>query len=311
MANSIAPLSYSSVRFIEQDKSQYLSPESAISFGALLYSSNGPVNDIIQLANESTLAFLYGEPNDSNFVEWFNIARAFKYKAGEIGPTGKIARVIGEGSLNGALGVTSTGLVNSTDLTTMRIDNDIEAISPAVVFDLHTTVNGGDESETKLKFFTKYPTSEIVSIALCKAIDFSTAEISTGIKFAEQFSDIPTGTEVAIAVVKNNEIVEKFVVDTVDGKVDGFGDSSFIETVINNKSQYILCYDNSSVIILPASFELTELSKGIVESPQVSDYISALDLFDDAYTYLCALLCIKGTFAVLIICIPTKFETIL
>ena len=32
---------------------------------------------------------------------------------------------------------------------------------------------------------------------------------------------------------------------------------------------------------------------------------------DDIYTALCALLCINGIFDVLIICIPTKFETIL
>ena len=281
MANIPAKLDYASVRLVEIDKSQYISPESAISFGALLYSSNGPVNDIIQLADESTLAFLYGNPNENNFVEWFNIARAFKYKAGEIGPTGKILRVIGDGSLNGALGVTSTALVNSTDLTTMRIDNDIEAISPTVVFDTHLVANGGDDTVTKLKFFSKYPTAEVVKVALCNVSDFSTAEIDTGVKFIEQFSEAPTGTEVAIAVIKNNEIVEKFIVDTVDGNLDGFGDSSFIETVINSKSQYILCYDNSTITTLPISFEATALTKGTIVAPLTGDYVEALALFDD------------------------------
>lgn len=281
MAIIPSPLSYSSVRFIEQDKSQYISPESAISFGALLYSTNGPVDDIIQLADESTLAFLYGNPNDTNFIEWFNIARAFNYKAGEISPTGKITRVIGDGSLNGTLGVTTSALVNAADLTPMRINNDIEAISPAVVFDTHTTSNGGDNSVTKLKFFTKYPTADIVKVALCKASDFSTANIETGITFKEQFSEIPTGTEVAIAVIKDNVIVEKFVVDTVDGNLDGFGDSSFIEEVINNKSQYILCYDNSAVSGTPASFESTSLTKGLVVAPVNADYVNALSLFED------------------------------
>lgn len=282
MANSIpSPLNFSSVRFLEVDKSQYLSPESALSFGALLYSTNGPVNDIIQLSDESTLAFLYGEPNDNNFVEWFNISRAFNYKAGIIGPTAKIARVIGDGSLNGTLGVTTSALVNSTDLTTMRIDNDIDAISPTVVFDTHSIANDGDDTVTKLKFFTKYPTNAVYKIALCNVTDFDTAEIDNGVTFKEQFSTAPTGTEVAIAVVVNNEVVEKWIVDITDGNKDGFGDSSYIETVINTKSQYILCYDNSVVIGTPVSFEATTLTKGAVVSPTNSDYLDALALFDD------------------------------
>ena len=36
-----------------------------------------------------------------------------------------------------------------------------------------------------------------------------------------------------------------------------------------------------------------------------------INKIEEKYTILLALLCIKGTFAVLIICIPIKFETIL
>lgn len=281
MAIIPSPLSYSSVRFLETDNSLYLSPESAISFGALLYSSNGPVDDIIQLADESTLAFLYGNPNDSNFAEWFNISRAFNYKSGSIGPAVKVARVIGTGSFNGTLAVTTTTTVNASDLTTMRIDNDTEAISPTVVYDTHTVPNGGDGTITKLKFFSKYPTADVYSIALCRATDFNTALIDTGVSFKEQFSTVPTGTEVAIAVVADDEIVERWVVDVQDGNLDGYGDSSYIEDVINSQSQYILCYENSSNVGTPASFELTPLTKGTVVAPVNADYVTALGLFED------------------------------
>lgn len=282
MANILpSPLSFSSVRYIEQDKSQYVSTSSAINFGALLYSSNGPVNDIIQLADESTLAFLYGEPNENNFTEWFNISRAFNYKSGIISPAGLILRVIGDGSLNGALGVTTTDIVNNTDLTTIRIDNDIEALDPTVVFDTNTIANGGDDTITKLKFFSKYPTTKAYKIALCNANDFETALIDTGISFLSQFNEKPTGTELAIAVIDNNEIVEKFIVDLTANNKDGFGDSNYIETVINGKSRYLLCYVNPSVTGVPISFEATALSKGVVVEPLVGDYVEALEMFSD------------------------------
>ena len=273
--------SYSSVRFVERDLSQIFAPLGALGFGGLFSATNGPADDIIMLSDEATLAGLYGKPNENNFVEWFNIARAFKYKSGSIGATAKIVRVIGTGCLNGALGVTNTALVNASDLTTMLIRNDDDAVNPTVVFDEHTLANSGDGSVTKLKFFSKYPTTEAYKIALCKASDFATAEIFDGVKFANTFTEIPEGTEVAIAVVYENEVVEQFIVDITRGNVDGFGEPNYIENVINDGSQYILCYDNESLSGIPASFEATALTKGVNVLPTNADYITALSLYED------------------------------
>lgn len=277
-----SPLSYSSVRYVEKDFSDIFAPLGALGFGGLLSATNGPVDDIIMLSDEATLAGLYGKPNDDNFVEWFNIARAFKYKSGSIGATAKITRVIGEGCLNGALGVTSTEATNASDLTTMLIRNDDDAIAPTVVFDENTLANGGDGTFTKLKFFSKYPTTEAYKIALAKADDFATAEIYDGVSFLSTFTEAPEDTEVAIAVVYEDEVVEQFIVDITKGNLDGFGESNYIETVINGSSQYILCYDNDSVLEAPTSFEATALTKGVNVLPTDSDYITALSLFDDA-----------------------------
>ena len=263
------------------DKSDYILPEGAVSFGALYASDNGPVNDIYQLSDEDTLAFLYGEPSDSNFVEFFNIARAFKYRTDSIGPVALINRVVGDGSLNGALGVTDTEIVNQTDLTTMRIDNAEDAMDPTVVFDTSTVANGGDDSVTKLKFFTKYPTEASYQIALATATDFATANIDTGVSFANTFTDIPEDTEVAIAVVVDGEVKEKWVVDLTAGNTDGFGDPNYIEIVINEQSEYILAYQNPANTDEPVSFEVESLTKGSVVTPLNSDYVNALELFED------------------------------
>ena len=282
MATIPAPLSFSSVRFLLEDKSQIILPESAVTFGALLYSSNGPVNDVYALADEDSLAFLYGTPNTANFNEWFQIARAFKYRTDAIGGTANILRVIGEDSLNGALAVTDTGIVNEDDLTTMLINNDDEALDPTVVFDTNTVANGGDDTETKIKFFSKYPTEAKYKIALATADDFATADIDTGVSFANTFNNVPTGTEVAIAIIdEDDEVQEKYIVDMVNGNVDGFGDSNYIETVINNKSSYILAYVNGDNEETVSSFEVTALSKGLVNAPTSGDYIEALGYFED------------------------------
>lgn len=279
------PKGYMNVSFQEIDISQTSSPESALTFGALINAQTGPVNMIQTFSGKETYVDIFGAPTDANFNEWFQVQRAFLYKDGELGGLAKVVRVVGSGSLNGALGVTTTALVNQTDLTTQRIDNEIQALDATIVFDTHSVVNTGDDTITKLKFFTKYPTAIKYKVALCNVADFSTAEIYNGVKFSTTFDDVPTGTQVAIAVLdSSNTVLEKFIVDLTEGKVDGYGLDTYIENVINNTSKYILCYLNSAVVGLPFSFEATELKKGALVTPLKADYMTGLELFEDADT---------------------------
>lgn len=277
------PRGYSNVSYLETDVSQTSSPESALTFGALLSAQTGPVNDIQTFAGEDTLVDIFGAPTESNFNEWFQVARAFNYKDGEISGTAKVVRVVGTGSLNGSLGVTSTALVNTTDLTTQRIDNEDQALTATVIFDTHSVANTGDDTITKLKFFTKYPTLIKYKVALCKASDFATAEIYNGVLFSGEFDDAPASeTEVAIAVLDaNNVILEKFVCDIAEGNVDGYGLDTYIENKINKESKYILAYENSAVTQMPFSFEATELKKMALVAPAKADYDTGLELFED------------------------------
>ena len=275
-----APLGFSSVSWNELDVSQTSSPESALSFGALIYSKTGPVLDIQTFAGEDTYVGIFGSPDDINYNEWFQVAKAFDYKNGEVGGTAKVVRVVGDGSLNGALGVTTTELVNDTDLTTQRIDNEQQALDATIVFDTDTSANGGDDTVTKLKFFTKYPTLIKYSVALSTAADFATANITTGVTFVDNFDDAPIGTEVAVAVLdSDNNILEKFICDLTEGNVDGFNQDTYIEHKINSKSKYILCYDNVAVTGSPVSFEATAFKKNALVQPVKADYLNGLELF--------------------------------
>ena len=279
-----APRGYANVSFLEVDLSQTVSPESAVTFGALISATTGPVGMIQTFAGEDTLVDLFGTPTDSNYNEWYQVARAFLYKDGELGGTAKVVRVVGDGSLNGALGVTTTALVNKTDLTTQRIDNEDQALDPTVVFDTHAVANSGDDTITKVKFFTKYPTALKYKVALCKASDFATAEIKNGVTFKDAFDDVPvSATEVAIAVLDSSDnVLEKFVVDMASGNVDGYGMDTYIESKINGESAYILAYVNASVTGMPFSFEATELTKGANVAPVKADYMDGLELFEDS-----------------------------
>lgn len=277
------PLGYANVKWQEIDVSQVSDPQSAVTFGALIYSETGPVLDIQTFAGEDTLASIFGEPNDSNYNEWFQVAKAFDYKDGEIGGTAKVTRVVGDGSLNGALAVTSTELVNATDLTTQRIDNADQALDATIVFDTHTITNGGDDTETKIKFFTKYPTTIKYKVALATVADFATADITTGVSFLNNFDEVPTGTEVAIVVLDtDDEILETFIADITEGNVDGYNVDNYIQHKINDESEYILAYDNKSVTELPVSFEATAFTKNAIVAPEKADYLDALELYEDS-----------------------------
>lgn len=278
-----APRGFSNVSWNEIDISQVSNPESALTFGALIYSKTGPVLDIQTFAGQDTYVSIFGEPTDTDYNAWFQVYKAFDYKDGEVGGTAKVVRVVGDGSLNGALAVTSSSLVNATDLTTQRIDNEQQALDATIVFDTHTVANGGDDTETKIKFFTKYPTLIKYKVALATVADFATADIVTGVSFANNFDDVPSGTEVAIAVLdEDDKILEKFVCDLTEGNVDGFGEDTYINHKIAKESLYILAYHNTDVVELPVSFEATEFAKNALVAPAKADYLNGLELFEDS-----------------------------
>lgn len=180
---------------------------------------------------------------------------------------------------------------NGVDVT---VTTDVSSLVRASVVDgtqdaqpvTETSLTGGAEPtasyECGFKFFSKYPTSRTFKVALANATDFPTADIITGVSFLDQFEEAPTGTEVAIAILDgDNQILETFLVDTVAGNVDGFGLNNFIEDVLKDSSNHVLCYKNESVSDIPASFEATNLNGGRYVLPGKADLIRALDVFSN------------------------------
>ena len=274
-----ARLNYSSVRYVEIDKSSFVTASTSLNFGAILQATNGPVLDITSISHKDTLESLYGAPTDDNFVEWFNIKRVFDYKSGQIGGNGLICRVVGDGSYNQALAVTDTKIVDEADLTTTYIGNENDVDNTTIVFD-----TADDDTDTKVKFFSKYPTEETYYIALATADDFATANVYTGVSFADldEFSVAPEDTEVAIVVLDEDyEVIEGLLVDMTDGNTDDNGENNYIETSVNDNSAYILAYVNSANENDIISFEATKMLLGTNVAPTTADYIEGVDLYED------------------------------
>lgn len=275
-----APLGYSSVRYIENDESAIVSAESQVRFGSVIFTSNGAVGELTKISDEDTLAKFYGAPNDKNRSEWWNVARTFLYKTDGVNGTGVLTRVVGTGSLNQALGVTVSAVVEEANLTTNRIDNETQADNPTIVYD--TAV---DASDTRIKFFSKYPTDTDYKIALANPTDFATANIKTGVKFTDYLTEAPVGTEIAYALLDDEgTVIEVEIVDLTEGNVNSDNLNNYAEVAINERSSFLLAYVNTAITDIPFSFEATSMLKGTVVNPVKADYLDGLELFDSVKT---------------------------
>lgn len=270
-------LGYSSVRYNTVDYSGLPSFLAAVSAGAVTYSTNGPVGEILELADEVTLASIYGEPTNVNYNDWLNIARVFKYKSNGINGSVKISRAVGDGTLNGALGLTPTEKIATADLTTQRIDNDEQGLDATIVYDTSTS---GDSSETVIKFFSKFPTDTVYKISTSTMADWGTV---TDFNYDAFNTQPASANEFAVLVTDADDVtLETFIVSIVETDKDGDNESSFLENVINEKSSYIRAYKNGSEDnSLPFSVAKAELEKGVNVAPITSDYQDALALFED------------------------------
>lgn len=105
--------------------------------------------------------------------------------------------------------------------------------------------------DAKIKVFARDPGNwaEKIEVAIAKPNAFKTTKPSMafdGLVLNEFFEYYPTGTEVGIIVRVNDEVKEVFTVDFDPTARDSNNKSTYIETVINNKSNYIFVKDNTA-----------------------------------------------------------------
>ena len=109
-----------------------------------------------------------------------------------------------------------------------------------------------DDANTKLKFFARNPGAwgDTLEVAIANASDFGTATPSqafSGVVIDDQFEYKPTANEIAVLIAKEGVVVETYLVSLDDEAVDYANKSTYIENIINEKSNLVFVKDNASV----------------------------------------------------------------
>ncbi|EPY7847974.1 phage tail sheath subtilisin-like domain-containing protein [Campylobacter coli] len=141
--------------------------------------------------------------------------------------------------------------------------------------------------DAKLKIFAKTPGvwGNKIDVAIAHPDDFNKGKyITDGIPLDSQFDYIPYGDQFAVIVIYANEIQESFIVSLGLTDKNEKNEFTYIETMINGKSSYILVSVNESVQGKPKtclSEDLLKLSNGMDSTPGIDDIIDAYTIFDN------------------------------
>lgn len=140
-----------------------------------------------------------------------------------------------------------------------------------------------NEDCIKFKFLAKYcgELGNRVSIAIANSSSFATAYITGTVTFRSQFEFAPTNTQIALAVLVDNQIEEKHILSLVKGAKNYKGENIYIEDYLaqNSNSKYVVCYCNDSLSYTQGNVTATPLSGGYYELPEAEDYIRCYALY--------------------------------
>jgi len=273
-----------SIQVREFDLSTVIPQVSTSITGVVIDSEWGPAFEIKTTTNEREMVEYWGLPTNSNAEKWYGANEFLRY--GNIlrtvravdATTAKNAGIICQDDTAGAA---------TADIGTALYIPNTDSV-PTMSF----------ATNEKIKFCAKYPGTlgnSKIKLALCNASDFASAEILDGTTFLDEFEYAPVAHDtydyqdgIAIAVLVQNDldtnwvIQEKWNVSLDPNSKDSYNRSNYLENVINEKSQWIYAFDNTTIEENPSSFEATLLTGGAGDTPSVSDALLGYDLFENA-----------------------------
>lgn len=116
---------------------------------------------------------------------------------------------------------------------------------------LESSITVADTANTKFKFIAKNPGAwgNSIKIAIANPTDFTsgTAQAFPGIVLNSLFQYTPVTGQVGIVIEYQGIIVETFTVSLSPTSKDYNQKSDYIENVLNTKSNYVFCKDNTSL----------------------------------------------------------------
>ena len=141
--------------------------------------------------------------------------------------------------------------------------------------------------DAKLKIFAKTPGvwGNKIDVAIAHPDDFNKGKyITDGIPLDSQFDYTPYGDQFAVIVLYANEIQESFIVSLGLTDKNEKNEFTYIETMINGKSSYILVSVNEAIQGKPKTClgeDLLKLSNGMDSTPGIDDIIDAYTIFEN------------------------------
>lgn len=141
-------------------------------------------------------------------------------------------------------------------------------------------------SSSKIKFYARTPGSHgnIIKVAIAKSTDFRRdKQVIEGISLDKLYEYVPSETEIAVIIIKGDEIAEKYTVSFDVNAKDFANKSIFIENVINQQSSLVYVkYDgNPGVIKTCLGQNVIHLTNGTSSVPSKADIIEAYNIFDN------------------------------
>lgn len=257
-----------SVTIKEEDLATFVNPAS-VTIGALVGNFVwGPCNTPTILTNEDDLLRYFGEPNDSNYKDWFT-ARNFLAYSNDL----RLVRITSEDSVNAC-------------------DVQDEATQIQSLYDF--TAKQGDliGSTKTAKIFARYPGDYGNNIRV--VISDSEALEEEDNPLAPYVNQLTDTNSVAVGVFYNDSIVE-FGVYSFDKNAKNFnGESNYVISAVNDKSSYIYLVESKLIkksdgVIEKISIDV-KLSGGVLNAPTAGDYIAGWNIFRDADLYDVSLL---------------------
>lgn len=244
--------------FLEENDASLIAPTVSNSIGVFSGDFNiGPIDKSVLITSVDELISFFGYPTDINYNNWYQAYNFLQYgnklyinrclKSGGEVAKGEVAAADKNGFAE-ALDTAYSGsalTANDFDADYIEIlnESDFEQKEDSIAF------SGG--SNTVLKFISRNPGAwaDDLNIAIAKPNAFNRSTPSyafSGIPLDDLFDYAPTGTELGIIVKYKDEIKEIFTVDLSETAKDEYNKSKYVETVINNQSNYIFVKHNTT-----------------------------------------------------------------
>ena len=204
-----------------------------------------------------------------------------------------IGSVLVQSSASGTVVAKESGKIYLTDVTGTFTAADIDSVDGVTLSAAQVTVTAVDSSSSidqVLAFYARYPgtVGNDISVAMCNKNDFGEAYTGTT-TFGSLFEETSLSTdEVAIVVTLEGEVVENWIVSLDETATTSGGASKFIDTFLEENSNYILSVSKTSgtnslsdIDDLAASsghFTLTALAGGAVGTIELQE---AKDGYDE------------------------------